>query len=110
MIEVVRYPTGTKLAGIICVHQISQLAKVPDWEWWFYNNTIRLKELCEDATLKNLILMTHDWKEVSPAVEERMKKDFPRKYATAIKEGAQVYHCTNGSELDLGALRIILLT
>ena len=52
--------------------------------------------------------MTHDWKKVSPAVEDGMKKAFPRQYSIAIAEGAQVYHCTNGSELDLGALRIIL--
>ena len=52
--------------------------------------------------------MTHDWKNVSPAVEDGMKRAFPRQYSIAIAEGAQVYHCTNGPELDLGALRIIL--
>ena len=67
-----------------------------------------VKQLCGDTTLKNLVIMTHDWKKVSPAVEDGMRKAFPRQYSIAIAEGAQVYHCTNESELDLGALRIIL--
>ena len=52
--------------------------------------------------------MTHDWEEVSPADEDVMKWGFPLQYSIAIREGAQVYHCTNGSKLDLGALRVIL--
>ena len=54
--------------------------------------------------------MTHDWEEVNPADEEGLRQEFSSKkrYRTAIEDGAQVYHCTNGSQLDLGALRIIL--
>ena len=110
MTEVFRYPTGTNLAGIICVHKIFQLVETENWEWWFVGNRGKLIELCGDATLKNLVIMTHDWEEVSPADEERMKQEFSSKkqYRTAIADGAQVYHCTNGTELDLGALRIVL--
>ena len=108
LIEVVRYPTGTKLTGIICVHKIFQLAGTLIWEWWFLHNEGRLKNLCKDATLKNLVIMTHDWKKVSPADEDEMKQKFSTHYFSAMKNGAQVYHCTNASELDLGALRVIL--
>ena len=52
--------------------------------------------------------MTHDWKKVSPADEDGMKQAFPKQYSYAIAGGAQIYHSTNASELDLGALRIIL--
>ena len=69
-----------------------------------------LEDFCEDVTLKNLIIMTHDWEELSPADEERLKQDFSggRKYVIAMAAGAQVHHCTNAFELDLGTLRIIL--
>ena len=108
LIEVFRYPTGTNLAGIICVHKITQLAGTHSWEWWLLGNAEELKELCGDATLKNLVIMTHDWKKVSPADVDGMKRDFPRQYSIAMREGVQVYHCTSASELDLGALQIIL--
>ena len=108
LIEVVRYPTGTKLTGIICVHKIFQLIGTLNWGWWLLGNQDKLKNLCKDATLKNLVIMTHDWKEVSPADEDEMKRNFPTQYSHAIREGVQVYHCTNASELDLGALRVIL--
>ena len=54
--------------------------------------------------------MTHDWKGVSTTNKDRTKRDLSSgiQYRTAIAEGAQVYHCTNAPELDLGALRIIL--
>ena len=108
LIEVVRYPTGTKLTGIIYVHKILQLIGTLSWAWWLLGNQGKLKNLCKDATLKNLVIMTHDWKRVSPADEDEMERDFPREYSIAMREGVQVYHCTNGSELDLGALRVIL--
>ena len=53
--------------------------------------------------------MTHDWKEVDIEDEEQLKCNLSNEgYSTVTAKGAQVYHCTNGSELDLGALRIIL--
>ena len=108
MIEVFRYPTGTKLAGIICVHKIFQLAGIHNWEWWLAGNRSEARALCGDGTLKNLVIMTHDWKKFSPVDEDKMKQAFPKEYSYAMEDGAQVYYCTNASELDLGALRAIL--
>ena len=114
LIEVSRYPTGTKLAGIICVHQIFKLFKeTHTWNEWLNGNMEKLKELLGDVTLKNLVLMTRGWREIHPATREQVKRIFSTggeefQYRTARAEGAQVYHCDSASELDLGALRIIL--
>ena len=109
--EVVRYPTGTKLTGIICVHKTSQPVYDSNyWGPWLRNNGEKLQDLLGDVTLKNVVFMTHNWKGVSRADEERPKQEFSsaKQYRITRAEGAQVYHCTNTSELDLGALRLIL--
>ena len=111
MIEVFRCPTGTKLTGIICLRKTSQPDYYPNyWDPWLRNTTEKLQDLLGDVTLKNVVFMTHNWEGFSRADEARPKLEYLSaiEYRIARAEGAQVYNCTNGSELDLGALRIIL--
>ena len=106
LIEVFRYPTGTKLAGIIFVHKFG--------EWLpssLGSKTEAMKELCQDSTLKNLVIMTHQFGEVSSYAEMRLQTDLSDRYGfiqAVVPLGAKIYRCTSASEPDLGALRIIL--
>ena len=97
LIEVLRYPTGTKLAGVVFVQQPTPDTHYP--EYWLSQNIKALKELCGDTTLKNVVIMIYNhWREFHPEA----------RFHSAIEQGAQVYQCTNASNPDLGALRIAL--
>ena len=108
LIEVLRYPTGTKLAGVVFVQRPTVDSTYPGY--WLSRNIEALKELCGDTTLKNVIIMVYDWREVRPTNEKLLNSDFypGGRLHSAIEQGAQVYHCTNASNPDLGALRMIL--
>ena len=105
MIKAFRYPAGTKLAGIVYAHRIL----------YYYQNLLSgnieiLKELCGDATLRNVVIMIHEWEEVSPETEELLNASFSNEgsFHAVIEHGAQVYRCTDASKPDVGALRFIL--
>ena len=72
-----------------------------------------MEELCGDSTLKNLVIMIHQWGEVThkPRAEARLQSDLSSRYGfvkAVVRRGAKIYRCTSGSEPDLGALRLIL--
>ena len=70
-----------------------------------------MEELCEDLTLKNFVIMTHRWGEVSHKEEALLQSDLSSLdgfVQVVVRRGARIYHCADGSEPDLGALRIIL--
>ena len=103
-----RYPTGTKLAGVVFVQP-------PTYDNINEGSSLcrsikALKELCEDTTLKNVVIMVYRWKVKSPKAERNLKSQLSPGgiFHPAIEQGAQVYHCTDVSNHDLGALRIIL--
>ena len=106
LIEVFRYPTGTKLAGIVFVHQFG----------WFVGDSLEsstgtMEELCEDSTLKNLVIMIHQWREVTPFAEALLQSEISSPNGLVhevVQLGAKIYRCTGTSKPDLGALRIIL--
>ena len=107
MIEVLRYPTGTKLAGIVYVQRFTLLTTAPNGST-LSQTTEAFEGFREDRTLKNLVVMAHDWLTTSPEQEQELNSRLPRAFGIAIERGAQVYRCTGASEPDLGALRIIL--
>ena len=108
LIEVLRYPIGTTLAGVIFFHRFTSFNGQPGQS--LCQNIKALKELCGDTTLKNVVIMTHPWKLDSPEAKQKLNKELsPRGcFYPAIEQGARVYHCTRSSKPDLGALRIIL--
>ena len=102
LIEALRYPTGTKLAGILYVqtssHTFSRSKRM------LCESIEILKELCEDTTLKNVVVMT-----TSNRDETDLDKEHPRDalshggeaFYPAIERGARVFP-------DLGGLKFIL--
>ena len=109
MIEPLRYPTGTKLAGVVLVQLLGTYDNA-DSGSALCQSIEALKELCGDTTLKNVIIMTHHWNIVKPEVERRLNSDLSPGgwFHPAIEQGAQVYHYNEFMDCDLGALRIIL--
>ena len=106
MIEVFSYPTGTKLTGIIFLHQVGWTIGAS-----LESTTGTIEELCEDSTLKNLVIMIHELNNVSDISEAMLQTQlsipsgFPQQ---AVSRGAKIYRCTGTSKPDLAALRIIL--
>ena len=102
-----RYPTGTKLAGIIFIHRIGNGVGTS-----LKSSTGTMEELCEDLTLKNLVIMMHQFgNPVSHGAARWTSTQLsdPDGFGQAvIRRGATIYHCTGASKPDLGALRIIL--
>ena len=108
LIEVFRYPTGTKLTGIVLLHRLGYPVGTS-----FQRSTESMEELCEDSTLKNLVIVIFPWGKVTSTAdaEALLQSDLsdPGGFAQAVvRRGARIYRCTGGSEPDLGALRIIL--
>ena len=71
-----------------------------------------MKELCEDSTLKNLVIMIHQFGEVISHREQILQASLSDPdglvQAVLVPLGAKIYRCTGASKPDLGALRIIL--
>ena len=106
LIEVFRYPPGTKLTGIILFHRLGYLI-----ETWLGSSVGAMEELCKDLTLENLVIMIHQWSEFTHRAEAILRSDLssPNESAQAlVRRGAKIYRCTGASKPDLGALRIIL--
>ena len=103
-----RYPTGTKLAGVVLVQRFYSHNTFIGHS--LSRNIEALKELCGDTTLKNLIIMTHHRDDDEPEAGQMLKRDISPGgcFHPVIEQGAQVYHCTGTSKPDSGALRIIL--
>ena len=107
--EVLRYPAGTKLAGVVFVQRLtSNNPKALGLS--LYRSIEALKELCGDTTLKNVVIMTHCWDTDKPEAEQGLNLDLcpGACFHPAINQGAQVHHCSRAYNPDLGALRIIL--
>ena len=70
-----------------------------------------MEELCEDFTLKNLVVMIHQWAEITRREEAELQSDLSSPYGpvqAVVQRGARIYRCTGTSKPDMGALRIIL--
>ena len=71
-----------------------------------------MEELCEDSTLKNLVIMIHQWGEVThkPRAEARLQSDLSSRYGfvkAVVRRGAKIYRCTSASEPDLGGRSVV---
>ena len=103
--EVFRYSAGGKLAGVIYVHRISD----PRFGNLAAKNFRMFRELCGEKTLKNIVLMTNMWGQVTPqqgADRERQLKD--KHFKAAIEKGARLCRHTNTPESARAILGTIL--
>ena len=96
----VRYGEGSKLAGIIYIHCISD-KRFPEIS---ARNFKIFRELCGGTTLKNVVLVTNMWGEVSQDVGEARERELTTKiFKPVLDEGAQIarYHYTPESAHDI---------
>ena len=108
LIKVLRYPIGTKLAGVVFVQRFT--TDNTTCGRLLCRSIKALKALCGDTTLKNVVIMTHRRVTDRHEAEQILNTDLSPGgcFHPAIEQGAQVYHCTGAYNPDLGALRIIL--
>jgi len=90
-----RYSAGAKLAGVIYVHRISDTT----FTNIAGNNFRTFRKVCGDGTLKNVVLMTNMWGQVTPQQGADREQQLRDKYfKAAIEKGAQLYRHTNSPE------------
>ena len=101
-----RYEEGTTLAGIIYVHRISdnRLGGITK------RNFNMFRKLCNEATLKNVVLVTNIWEEDSQAVKEARKTDLSGEFfKSALDKGAQMVLHDNTTQSAHDIIRKIIV-
>ena len=99
------YEKGSKLAGVIYVHRISDKR----FTGIAGRNFKMFRELCGDTTLKNVVIVTNMWGEVSRDVGNAREKELSSSFFTpALEKGAQMvrHHNTTKSAHDI--IRVIM--
>ena len=100
-----RYEKGSKLAGVIYIHRISDKR----FTGITGRNFKMFRELCGDTTLKNVILVTNMWGEVSrdigEAREDELTSDF---FKPVLDKGAQMARHHNTAQSAHGIIQRIM--
>jgi hypothetical protein len=82
-----RYGNGFTLAGVIYIHRISDMR----FTGISRRNFGMFRELCGDETLKNVVLLTNMWGEVSPDVGEAREEELIGEFFKPVLDrGAQI--------------------
>ena len=95
-----RYKNGSKLAGVIYVHRISDKR----FSGISGRNFKMFRELCGEASLKNVVLVTNMWGEVAHDVGEARERELTSNFLKpALDKGAQMarHHNTEQSAHDV---------
>ena len=94
-----------KLAGVIYVHRISD----PKFGGLAVKNFKMFRELCGEKTLKNIVIVTNMWGQVTPekgaSREQQLKDEY---FKAAIEKGARMCRHTNTPKSARAILRGIL--
>ena len=102
-----RYERGCKLSGVIYIHRISDRR----FSGIAGRNFKMFRELCGDSTLKNVVLVTNMWDEVSPEDgqdrEDQLSSDF---FKPVLDKGAQMIRHHNTAESAHDIIRRIIKT
>jgi chromosome segregation ATPase len=96
----VRYEKGSKLTGVIYMHRISDTR----FTGISGRNFKMFRELCGDTSLKNVILITNMWGEVSQDVGEARERELTTNFfKPVLDKGAQLarHHNTTKSAYDI---------
>ena len=104
---VYRYQNGKKLAGVIYIHRISdfRMGGIST------RNFKMFRELCGDSTLKNVVLVTNMWGEVSKEVGEAREAELAREdifFKPVMEKGARLLRHDNTVESTQEILRSII--
>ena len=95
-----RYEEGSKLAGVIYVHRISDRR----FSGIAGRNFKIFRELCGETSLKNVVLVTNMWSEVSRGIGEAREGELASTFLKpALDKGAQMirHHNTKQSAHDI---------
>ena len=96
----IRYEHGTKLAGIIYIHRISD----ERFTGISVRNFRMFRKLCGDSTLKNVVIVTNMWGKVEEGVGKAREEELSVIYfKPALDKGAQLarHHNTTQSSHDV---------
>ena len=100
-----RYERGTKLTGIIYIHQSSDRR----FAGMAGRNIIMLLQLCGGPTLKNVVIVTDMWRGDTRGISEFNERELQdRFFKPAIKEGAQTARHDNTPESAHSIIRTII--
>ena len=100
-----RYEHGSKLAGVIYVHRISDKR----FTGIAGRNFKMFRELCGESTLRNVVLVTNMWGEVSQGVgEEREEELITNFFEPVLDKGAQIARHHNTIESAHDIIRCIM--
>jgi len=94
------YENGTKLSGVVYIHRISDRR----FTGIAGRNFKILREICGDTSLKNVVLMTNMWGEVSHEVGEARERELGSNFLKpALDKGARMvrHHNTKQSAYDV---------
>jgi hypothetical protein len=102
-----RYENGKKLAGVIYIHRISdfRMGGIST------RNFKMFRQLCGDSTLKNVVLVTNMWGEVSKEVGEAREAELAREdifFKPVVEKGARLLRHDNTVESVQEILRFII--
>ena len=95
-----RYASGSKLAGIIYIHRISD----DRFTGISVRNFKMFRNLCGESTLKNVVLVTNMWGRVEKNIGEAREKELADVYfKLALEKGAQLarHHDTTLSAYEI---------
>ena len=103
--RLIRYEKGSKLAGIIYIHRISD----ERFSGISVRNFKMFRKLCGESTLKNVVLVTNMWGKVEQDVGEAREQELADEYfKPALDKNAQLarHHNTTQSSHDI--IRLIM--
>ena len=95
-----RYERDARLAGVVYIHRISDMR----FTGISGRNLKMFRKLCGDTTLKNVVLVTNRWGEVSPEIGEAREWELcNRFFKPVLDKGAQMarHHNTAQSAHDI---------
>lgn len=99
------YEKGAKLAGVIYIHRISDIR----FTGIAGRNFKMFRELCGDKTLKNVVLVTNMWGEVSLEVGESREDELSSNFfKPVIEKDAQMARHHNTAESAHDIIRMIM--
>ncbi|KAF9563217.1 hypothetical protein CPC08DRAFT_335459 [Agrocybe pediades] len=98
------YESGKKLAGVIYLHRISDFRM----SGIATRNFKLFRELCGESTLKNVVILTNMWGEVSLEVGEARENELKTQdlfFKPVLEKGAQILRHDNTRETAHNILR-----
>lgn len=102
-----RYQNGRKLSGVIYMHRISDIRM----SGISTRNFKMFRQLCGDSTLKNIVIVTNMWGQVSKEVGEAREAELKKEemfFKSALDKGAVMLRHENTEDSAWNVIRRIM--